>query len=144
MGQQICLLLLDYCFHIRSWAIVMPRYPLLLYFLFFQCFPYYLYLSNTLTNMSRICHIFGYAGSIPWYWIHLKPLEKVDLEIFFYHWRSFSSISAIRGICTSNPMAPREIWDKFPESIYKMNTFHFVNWRGIFIPNFPRRHGIPG
>ena len=23
----------------------------------------------------------------------------------------------------SNPMAPREIWDKFPESIYKMNKF---------------------
>ena len=26
-------------------------------------------------------------------------------------------------ICTSNPMAKREIWDEFPEEIYKMQNF---------------------
>ena len=26
-------------------------------------------------------------------------------------------------ICTSNPMATREIWDKFPEEIYKIQNF---------------------
>ena len=27
------------------------------------------------------------------------------------------------GVCTSNPMATREIWDKFPEKIYKIQNF---------------------
>ena len=32
-------------------------------------------------------------------------------------------MSSIYKICTSNPMATREISDKFPDSIYKIRNF---------------------
>ena len=49
-------------------------------------------------------------------------------------------------ICTSNPMATREIWDKFPEEFTKSKIsraqrgkFNFVNFRGKFDPKFPEK-----
>ena len=50
---------------------------------------------------------------------------RISNEIVFFSRGTEGELTKAEGL--SNPMASREIWDKFPESIYKMNKFHFVN-----------------